>query len=76
MKILEIKKDGNIYLVKRKPNLLQKIFGFKEKTEKYKDTGKVFTYLPHISVYIKQNGELLDPLNKITTVLDNFKRSF
>ena len=73
-KIEKIDKEerlSNIYLVTYKKNLFSKTI-----TEKIKETDSKYEYFPGCTVYINKYGEILGPLNKITTALDNFKRSF
>jgi hypothetical protein len=79
MKIKSIEKEkdrfNDIYLVTFEPNWLEKLFGIKEKLEKYKDTGEVFTFGGG-HVYINQDGEQLINHNSIGETLDNFRRKW
>jgi hypothetical protein len=76
MKITKIENEGNIFKVTKNPNLLQRIFGLKTKVENYKDTGNTYHYFESVHVYINQKGQVLGPINKMTNVLENWRRSF
>ena len=60
MKTSNIERKANIFTVTKSPNLLQKLFGVKEKIEKYKLTGEVYHYAEHIKVIYKETGELMN----------------
>lgn len=58
MKISKIENEGCIYTVTFKPNWLESLFGFKEKTEKFKDTHSTYTFGSG-HVYVDRNGNTL-----------------
>lgn len=76
MKITKIEQKDNIFIVTKIPNLLERIFGFKTKVEKYKDTGDTYLYAKDTKIYVNQKGEILGILHKMTKVLENWRRSF
>lgn len=76
MKVTKIEVINGIHHVTQTPNLIERLFGKKEIIERYKKTGEVYTYFQHINVFIKSNGVVLSPIEKMTEVLNNFDRSF
>lgn len=76
MKITKIEQKDNIFSVTKTPNFLEYIFGFRTKTERYKDSGCVYNSFPSIRAYINEKGEIIGATNKITFALENFKRKF
>ena len=78
MKITEIKRsteNSSIFEVKLSPNFIERLFGIKEKTETFKDTGNEFYYtVGH--VYVNNKGEILGPTSYIRISIDNYRRSF
>ena len=76
MKIIKIREHENrIYSVKIKPNLIMRVFGAKEKTLRFKDTGRVYTFGGQ-TVYVNEKGERIDKYSKITKAIDCHMRSF
>lgn len=76
MKITKIEKIDGIYHVTQTPNMFEKIFGIKERTERYKTNGEVFKYFPQIKIFYSFDGELISWDNKISELLNNFDRKF
>jgi len=76
MKITKIEQQENIFIVTKTPNLIQCIFGLKTKIEKYKDTGNTYRYFGNIRVYVNQRGQALGFSHKITSAIENWRRSF
>jgi hypothetical protein len=76
MKVTKIEVIDGIYHVTQTPNLIERLFGKKEIIERYKKTSEVYFHFPHINVFIKSNGAVLSPIEKMTKVLNNFDRSF
>lgn len=76
MKITKIEKKEGIFYVTQTPNFFQRLFGVKEKTEKYKWKGEVFKHFDHIKVFYKSNGEILSFTNKICKALNNYEQTF
>jgi hypothetical protein len=76
MKISKIEKKGEIYFVTKKPNFIQRLFGTKEKIERYKCNGEVFYYFNHIKVFYKSTGEAVHWNDKMSKVLNDFDHSF
>jgi hypothetical protein len=76
MKITKIEKTDDIFTVTKSPNLIQKLFGLKDKSYRYKANGNVYFYFQDVNVYVDQNGKVLGPFNKMTTILDNWRRKF
>lgn len=58
MIISKIEKEGNIYLVTREPNFIERVFGVKPRVDKYKDTGNTYTFGGG-HVYVDQKGNEL-----------------
>lgn len=75
MRITNIKKIGGIFIVSFAPNIIERIFGFKEKTKRYKHTGGFYA-LNEKRVVICENGEKLKATDKIVEALENFERRF
>ena len=76
MKIKEIKEVDNVYIVTLTPNLwIEKLFGVKEKIEKFKCTGATFIFGGG-SVYVDRTGEELCNNSFIGTSIDKWKRSW
>lgn len=76
MKIDKIEEEKyDIYKVYYKPNWLERLFGIKAKTIKYKDSGREFV-LGGGTVYIKEDGTKLGNFNSIGKTIDNFRRKF
>ena len=76
MKITKIEQQENIFTVTKSPNMLQRIFGLKTKVEKYKDTGNTYRYFDNIRAYVNQKGQVLGFSHKITTAIEDWRRSF
>ena len=76
MKISNIKKKEGLYYVTKTPNFIQRLFGVKEVTERYKWNGEVFHYFDHVKVFYKSNGEIVSWSDKMCKVLNNYERSF
>ena len=77
MKITNIEQKEGLYYVTKTPNFIEKIFGVKEKTERYKHiNGEVFHFFPNIKVFYKSTGETLSWDDKTCKALNNYLRSF
>lgn len=76
MKITEITKTDNVYTVRFSPNWLGRLFGKKEKIEKFKKSNGVRYLLTGRGVYYNQKGEETGGLSEIGLALDNYDRSF
>jgi hypothetical protein len=76
MKISNIEKKEGLYYVTKTPNFIQRLFGVKEVTERYKCNGEVFHYFNFIKVFYKSNGEIVRWNDKMCEVLNNYERSF
>jgi len=76
MKLEKIEKKDGIYYVTKTPNFFEKLFGIKEKIDRYKTDGEVFKYFPHIKVFYSSDGEPISWDNKMCKILNNFDRSF
>jgi len=76
MKIKEIKRKSNgIFEVTFTPYWFERLFGVKEKTKEYKDSG--FCYkIGENTVYIDKNGKELENGNWIGKAIDRFRRSW
>ena len=75
MKITDIKQSGDIYIVTFKPTWIKKIFGIKDVSKIFKDTGNQYTF-GNQSVYIRQNGKKLGNGNWIAQEIDAWKLRF
>ena len=73
---ISIEVKDNIYYVTKNPNFFQKLFGCKEKVERYKTNGDVFHYFDHIKVFYRSDGELLLAWDKMSKILNNYTNSF
>jgi len=76
MKISKIEKKNEIYFVTKSPNFIQRLFGIKDKIERYKHNDEVFHYFDHVKVFYKSNGEIVSWDSKMCKVLNNYLRSF
>ena len=76
MKIAEITKDSaNVFIVRFVPNWLEKKFGVKEKTIKYKDSDS--TYMSGGgTIYTRQDGSRTSNGNWVAYAIDKWRRSF
>lgn len=79
MKITKIEQEGNIYTVTFTPNWWERLFGYKEKSNKYKDTYLTYTYGGG-HVYVNQEGKELSNTHgygsDIRRAIDNWRRRF
>jgi len=78
MKVSNIKREeeySNIYVVTLVPNWFEKLFGVKEKTKRYKDTGSIYRFGGG-NVYINEKGEKLGNGSKIGNVIDKWRNAF
>jgi hypothetical protein len=76
MKIVKIESKDGIFYVTKKPNLLEKIFGKKEKVERYKTNNDVFLYFNDVTVFYKEDGSIVSINDKMCDVLNNHLHSF
>lgn len=76
MKVTKIEVIEGIHHVTQTPNLFERLFGKKEIVERYKNTGEVFVHFPHIFVFVRSDGAVLSPIDKMTKKLNDFDRSF
>ena len=76
MKISKIEMKDGLYYVTKTPNFIQKLFGMKEVTERYKWDGEVFHHFNHLKVFYKSTGEMVSAYDKMCNVLNNYSRSF
>jgi len=76
MKVSNIEKKEGLYYVTKTPNFIQRLFGVKEATERYKCNDEVFHYFNHVKVFYKSNGEMVKWDDKMCEVLNNYERSF
>lgn len=76
MKISKIEEKDGLYYVTKTPNFIQKLFGMKEVTERYKCSGEVFHYFNHLKVFYKSTGEIVGVDDEMCNVLNNYSRSF
>jgi|Laugrespbdmm15sn_2_1035079.scaffolds.fasta_scaffold114307_1 hypothetical protein len=75
MKISNIEQEKNIYIVTFIPNIIERFFGVKEKTKRYKDTWDTYTFGGG-HVYITEKGKQLNNGNWIAERIDNWRRKF
>lgn len=76
MRIKKIEKLIGIYYVTFEPNFIERIFGVKEKVEKYKHTGYSFTLFPSLMAFCHSSGKLLSWDDKTLEALNEFERKF
>lgn len=75
MKIVEITKEYNIYIVKKEPRLLGRFFGMKPTTKKYKKC--IFRkYMFGGNIYYDKLGNQLGINNPISLALDKYDNAF
>lgn len=75
MKITKITREDGIYRVTQVPNFLERIFGKKERTVRYR-RAYGYKYLLGGGVYYNEEGEETGCGNKVGEALDRFDRSF
>lgn len=75
MKVKTINLIDEVYHVTLTPSRIAKLFGCKEKTLRYKDTGKVYA-LGRGRIYISSDGEILENFSYIAVEIDKWRRSF
>lgn len=77
MKIKEIKQIDRllIYEVTFTPNWLEKLFGIKEYTKKYKRTMDTYENGGG-NVYVESNGKRLGNMNYIAEAIETFRRKW
>ena len=76
MKIIKIEQEKDIYLVTKRPCLIASLFGAKEKTYKYKETGFVYE-VGGGHEYIDENGVSQgNILSETREAIDNWRRRF
>lgn len=76
MKISNIEKKDEIYYVAKSPNIIQRLFGVKEKVERYKTYGEVFKYFNQFKAFYDSNGKQVRLTDDMCEVLNNFDRRF
>jgi hypothetical protein len=76
MKITKIEEIDGIYHVTKTPSFLARLFGAKNKVERYKTNGESFHYFNHITVFYREDGKMLGPMEKMTGLLNNHIRKF
>jgi ABC-type branched-subunit amino acid transport system ATPase component len=73
MKITNIEQQGDVFILTKSPSLIQKIFGKKEKKEKFKDTGQVYERFPHIRAYVNEDGKTLSCIADEVKSIEDFR---
>lgn len=73
MKITKIEKKDDIIYVTKTPNIIQKIFGYKNKVEKYKYTGMIYNNT-NDKVFINEKGTIVDFYDNMCGHLNDFDR--
>lgn len=75
MKIRSIRKIGNSYNVKYEKTLIQKLFKLDYTIKKFNDTGNYYNYFfPDMHIYTNEKGRKLRKNNKITVILNHYRR--
>ncbi len=75
MKITNIKRVDNIFIVDLVPNRLEKFFGVQPKTKRYKDKGSYYPFGGG-NVYLTEDGEETGNGSYIGTELDKWRNKF
>jgi len=75
MKIKEIKGGAMCYTVTFKPNWLEKLFGVKEKTEKFKQTNADYLFGGG-AVYVRRDGSELGNGHWVGKAIDKFRKTW
>lgn len=77
MKITNIKQSEDIFTVTKCPNFLEKMFGVKEKEEKYKQLDSVYKNYNYLIAFRKENGDIAHPFkDKAVEVLNRHIKKF
>lgn len=76
MKIGNIEKKDGIYFVTKTPNFIQRLFGVKEKVERYRYEGEVFYYFNDLKVFYDSNGKKVSWDTKMCRALNDYEHSF
>lgn len=76
MKITKIEKKEGIYFVTKVPDFIERLFGIKKRTERYKTNDEVFLHFNRLKIFYKSTGELLDWNDEMCKILNNYEHSF
>ena len=74
MRITNITNLGIKYTVTKEPNWFERLFGMKTKTEVYVEINSTYQHNSGATVFIDETGEVIGWTNKMTKILDNYKR--
>nr|QBM02711.1 hypothetical protein [uncultured archaeon] len=75
MKITKIEREKWVYLVTFEPNFLEKFFGIKTKTKKFKDSGNHYTFGGG-NIYHDEDGEKTGNGSYVGESIDKWRRKF
>ena len=75
MKITKIEKHDYVYHVTLTPNLIEKLFGVKEKVSKFRDNGSTYRFGSG-TVYVRSDGEKTENGSYIGEAIDKWRNSF
>ena len=77
MKIVKITKESKyIFVVEFKPNIIQRLFGIKNKTQRFKQEPYQRYYYGEGGIYYAENGEELGVFSKVGKAIDTFRHSW
>ena len=75
MKVTKIEKNDNIYHVTLTPNWFEKLFGIKEKVNRFKEKGTSYVFGGG-NVYIRSDGKETKNGSKIGKAIDRWGLKF
>jgi hypothetical protein len=59
------------YVVTQTPNFIERLFGVKQKVDRYRWQGGAFVHFPHIKVFYHESGRALNWDDPLTIVLNS-----
>lgn len=75
MRVSKIEKIDSIYHVTTAPNFIQRLFGVKSKTTRYRWNYAIYTY-GFGKCYIREDGNKVDPWSNLQDELTKFDNKF
>jgi len=73
---IKIEKINEVYFVTQTPDYFERLFGVKEKVDRYRWEGSVFARFPHIKVFYHESGRQLSWDSKLTIELNKQENKF
>lgn len=75
MKVTKIEENSGIYLVTLTPNFIEKLFGKKEKVDRFRMSDSTYMFGGG-AIYIRQDGERTGNGSYIGEAIDKWRRKF